>query len=117
MSQKGDSEDYMKQMQAELAEAKAAAAAALEAKAAAEKQAAEAEAALKKSGAPLPVKGAYKGYEFLPGRTRIRDEEGHVLDAQAVLDAANGGDTAAAAILDRLIRIGYSGLVKSAGKK
>ena len=104
--------DYTKQLEQELADAKAAAAEALRQKAEAEKSAEAAEAALRQSGAPAPITGAYKGYGFPVGHRRIRDAEGNLLDTQEVLNAAIAGDKEACAVLDRLIALKYGYLVK-----
>lgn len=82
-------------------------------------------AALKKSGAPAPIAGSYKGYRFADGHRRVRDAKGNLCDTAMLLEAA--GDTAhpnhvtACAVLDRLIKINYAYFTKEAapatGKK
>lgn len=78
-------------------------------------------AALKKSGAPAPISGEYKGYRFADGHARVRDEKGALCDTSMLLEAANDPNHAnhakAVAVLDRLIKIQYAYFTKAEGKK
>lgn len=106
-------DQYTQQLLADLEQAKRDAEQARKDAEAARKDAAEAKALLA-DAAPTQVVGAYKGYKFAPGQTRVRDAEGRIADAQQVMDAANAGDAEACAILDRLIDMNYALLVPEA---
>jgi uncharacterized lipoprotein YmbA len=110
-------QEYAEQLKKELEEAKAAAAAAVTAQKKAEEEAAAAQEALRKSGAPVIIKGSYKGYSFVQGHARVRDKNGVLCDTQMLIDAANDkkSDNYAAAceVLDHLIKIEYAYFTKA----
>ena len=74
---------------------------------------AKAEARLADAGGPVQVTGSYKGFKFVRGQKRVRNQYGKLCDAQMVMDAAQTNDKEACGILDWLIESGYSLLVES----
>lgn len=97
--------EYVKQLQAELADAKKEAAANA-------KKAEKAAETLKASGVAAPVDGSYKGYSFPANFRTVRNKLGEKCDTQTLLDKAKEKNPEACAILDYLIEIKFGYFTK-----